>query len=65
MQNKRPKRVRENQEKSARRTHLDHIHGTQLVKYQLVINAQYTKYEASDEYVLILSNRQKFKQGGN
>ena len=28
------------------------------------INAQYTKYEASDEFVLISSNRQQFKQGG-
>ena len=65
MQDKWPKHTRENQEKFARQTHLDHTRGTQQIKHQLVINAPYTEYEASDGYVFISSNRQKFKQRGN
>ena len=57
MLNKWPKHARENRETSARRTHHDRTCGIQLLKNQLVINAQYTEYEASDEYVLISSNR--------
>ena len=65
MRNKWPKHVGENRETPTRRTHLDCTHGTQLLKNQLVINAQYTKYEVSDEYVLISSNRRRFEQGGS
>ena len=57
--------MQENQETSAHRTHPDHTHGTQLLKHQIVINAQYMEYEASDEFVLISSNRRQFEQGGN
>ena len=57
MWNTRPKHVWENQEKSACRTYPDRTRGTQLVKHQLVINVQYTKYEVWDERVLISSNR--------
>ena len=63
MQYKWPKCAWENREKSARQTHLDRTHGTQQIKHQFVINAPYTKYEASNDYVFISSNRQKFKQG--
>ena len=62
MQDKWPKHARENRGKPARQTHIDH---TQQIKHQLVINAPYTEYEASDRYVFISSNRRKFKQGGN
>ena len=65
MQNKWPKHVWENQETSARRTYPDHTRGIQLLKNQLFKNAQYMEYEASDEYVLILSNKRRFKQGGS
>ena len=39
MQNKWPKHMRENQETSAHRMHLDRTCGIQLLKNQLVINA--------------------------
>ena len=57
MRNKWPKHARENQETSARQTHPNHTRGTQLLRHQVVINAQYTTYEASDRFVLISSNR--------
>ena len=57
MRNKWPKHVGENRETPTRRMHPDRTHGTQLLKNKLVINAQYTEYEVSDEYVLISSNR--------
>ena len=49
----------------AHQTHLDHTQGTQQIKHQLIINVLYMEYKASDDYVFISSNRQKFKQGGN
>ena len=51
--------------KYARRTHPDHTRGTQQLIHQLVINAPYTEYEASNGYVFISSNKRKFKQGGS
>ena len=65
MRNKWPKHVGENRETPTRQTHPDCTHGTQLLKNQLVINAQYTEYEVSNEYVLISSNRRRFEQGGS
>ena len=65
MRNKWPKNAGENRETSACRMHPDRTRGAQLVKHQHVINAQYTEYEASDEYVLISSNKRRFEQGGN
>ena len=65
MRDKWPKCAWENREKSARRVHLDRTCGTQLVKHQLVINAPYTEYEASNKCVFISSNRRKFEQRGN
>lgn len=64
MRNKWPKHTRENRETSARQMHPDRTCGTQLVKHQLIINAQYMEYEASDNFVLISSNRREFEQGG-
>ena len=61
MRDKWPKRAQKNRGKSAHQTHLDCTHGTQQIKHQLVINAPYTKYKASDRYVFISSNRRKFK----
>ena len=57
MQNKWPKHMWENRETSACRMHLDWTRGTLLLKNQIVINAQYIEYKASDEFVLISSNR--------
>ena len=37
--------------KSTRRTHPNHTRGTQQLIHQLVINAPYTEYEASNGYV--------------
>ena len=65
MRNKWPKHARENRETFTCQTHPDHTRGTQLLKHHIVINAWYMKYEASDEFVLISSNRQQFQQGGN
>ena len=63
MQDKWPKCVRENQEKSTHRTHPNCTHGTQRIKHQLVINAPYTEYEASDRYVFISFNRRNSNKG--
>ena len=65
MGNKWPKHARENWEVSAHQTHPNRTCGTQLVKHQLVINAQYTKSKVLDKYVLISSKRRRFEQGGS
>ena len=57
MQNKWPKHAWENWDMSAQWMHLGRTRGIQLLKYQIVINVQYTEYEVSVEFVLILSNR--------
>ena len=64
MQDKWPKCVRENQEKSTHRTHPNCTHGTQRIKHQLVIKAPYTEYEASDDYVFILSRQTRIQIRG-
>ena len=48
----------------ARQAHPNHIRGTQPLKHQVVINVQYTEYEALDELVLILSKRRENEQKG-
>ena len=62
MQNKRPKLKQENRDMFARRAHLSRTRGTQPLRHQVIINAQYMEYEASDELVLISSKRRENEQ---
>ena len=55
--------VQENQGKSARQMHLDCTRGTQQIKYKLVINAPYTEYEASDDYIFIRLTNENSNKG--
>ena len=57
MQNRGPKLTLENQDMFACRAHPSCTRGAQLLRHQVIINAQYTEYEASDEFVLISSKR--------
>ena len=64
MQDKWPKCVRENQEKSTHRTHPNCTHGTQQIKHQLDINVSYMKYEGSNSYVFISSKQTRIQTRG-
>ena len=46
-----------NQDRFAHQAHPSRTHGTQPPRHQIVINAQHTEYEASDESILISSKR--------
>ena len=63
MKNKWPKHVRENRDMFARRAHPSCTRGAQPLRHRVVINAQYTEYEASGEFVLISSKRRENEQG--
>ena len=65
MQNKLPKLTQENRDMFARQTHPSRTRGAQPPRHQILINAQHTKYEASDEFVLISSFRRDNKQRGS
>jgi len=64
MQNKLPKLTQENRDRFARQAHPSHTQGTQELRHQVVINAQYTEYEASDELGLISSKRRGNEKRG-
>ena len=56
-------------EKAEKRLHVRRILTVHVApncsNIKVVINASYTEYEASDKFVLILSNRWQFEQEGS
>ena len=65
MQNKWPKHQLENRDCP----HYERILAVHVVfncsNTKTIINAQYTEFEASKEFVLISSNKRQFEQGGS
>ena len=49
----------------ARQTHPSRTRRAQPPRHQILINAQHTEYEVSDEFVLISSFRRDNKQRGS
>jgi len=55
----------ENRDMFAHETHSSRIRGAQPPKHQIIINAQHTECEASNEFVFISSKRRDNEQGGS